>query len=620
MLSSLIAVVSSAVITMGVAIAPAHASEPPDLSGIGGLIDGYVARSMAEEKVPGAAVTVVAGGRQVYSKGYGLADVERGIPVDPERTRFLVGSETKLFTAQAALQMVQAGKLNLDADVNTYLTTFKIKNTYPGWPVTLRNLLTHTAGFDEDYLVGSGGEDPKDVEPLGRALADTQPARVRPPGTVTYSNYGIALAGYLVETVSGLPYADYVQRNVFAPLDMENSAIACGGQAVAEAYTSDGAPTKVTCANYSASGAGPVSTAADMGRYMIAQLSGDPRLGPGIAEQMQRQQHTEDPRLSGMGYVFEEMPYKGHRLLFKGGDMPGMHAFMVLLPDQDIGLQVLSNGDGKGRDGVDGIGLAEQIVDHYLPALSPPAAKPLAGATSEQYEGWYLSSRTSHGSIFKLRSLLGTPVHVTPAGDGRLRTTGIEGKPTYWTQIEPGVFQQSGGWSRIAFPQPGVLAISGSTVVFDRIGLLDHPWVHLGLAAFGIVVLAATLIGMPAVAVVRRARRRPAHPRAARIARLLAWLTSVTVIVSIVGLGTLMADQSRALPIVLEGSPSLITMLGLASLSVPLAACVVFCAAAAWWKRWWRLPGRLSYMVSALAATSFATVATIYNLVGPPYT
>lgn len=619
MLRNLIAVVSSAVIAVGVAIAPAHAAEPPNLSGIGGLIDGYVTRSMAEGKVPGAAVTVVAGGRQVYSKGYGLANVERRIPVDPERTRFLVGSETKLFTAQAALQLVRAKKLDLDADVNTYLTTFKIKDTYPGRPVTLRNLLTHTAGFDEDYLVGSGGENLKNVEPLGRALADTQPARVRPPGTVTYSNYGVALAGYLVETVSGLPYADYVQRNVFDPLGMKNSSIACGGHGVAEAYTSDGTPTKVTCANYSASGAGPVSTAADMGRYMIAQLSGDPRLGPEIAEQMQRQQHTEDPLLPGMGYAFEEMPYKGHPMLFKGGDMPGMHAFMVLLPDQDIGIQVLSNGDGKGGDGVDGLGLAEQIVDHYLPALSPPAAKSLSGATG-QYEGWYLTSRTSHGSIFKLRSLLGTPVHVTSAGDGRLLTTGIKGKPTSWTQIDPGVFQQSDGWSRIAFPHPGVMALSGSTVVFDKIGLLDHPWVHLGLAAFGIVILAAALIGVPAVAVVRRARRRPAHPRGARIARVFAWVTSVTVIASVVGLGVLMADQSRALPIVLEGSPSLIIMLVLASLSVPLAACVVFCAAVAWRKRWWRLPGRLSYTVIALAAVSFATIATTYNLVGPPYT
>nr|BFE84354.1 hypothetical protein GCM10020093_069550 [Planobispora longispora] len=193
---------------------PAQAAPPSDLPGVGELVDEHVTSVMAEEKIPGATVTVVAGGREVVDKGYGWADVERRLPVDPERTRFLIGSETKLFTAQAALQLVHAGKLDLDADVNSYLTTFKISDTYPGRPVTLRHLLTHTAGFDEDHVLGSGSN----VRPLGEALAATQPARLRPPGTgVTYNNYGVALAGYLVETVSGMPFEKYVEKNVFAP-------------------------------------------------------------------------------------------------------------------------------------------------------------------------------------------------------------------------------------------------------------------------------------------------------------------------------------------------------------------------------------------------------------------
>ncbi|MFC7644728.1 serine hydrolase domain-containing protein [Streptosporangium lutulentum] len=327
-------------------------------------MDEYVATSMAEEKVPGVAVTVVAGGREVVDKGYGLADVERRIPVDPERTRFLIGSETKLFTAQAALQLVHEGRLDLDADVNTYLTTFKIRDTYPGRPVTLRNLLTHTAGFDEDYVVGSG----KDVRPLGEALAATQPARLRPPGTgVSYSNYGVALAGYLVEIVSGMPFEEYVGRHVFEPLGMNDSVIACGGLEDTRAYLVDGSAARADCADFTASGAGPASTAADMARYMRAQLSLDARLGSGVAAEMQRQQYTEDPRLPGMGFVWEESPYRGHRMLFKGGDMPGMHSYMFLLPEQGIGIHVMSNGDGTGRHGLDGFALAEKIIDRYLP-------------------------------------------------------------------------------------------------------------------------------------------------------------------------------------------------------------------------------------------------------------
>ncbi|MFF5210567.1 serine hydrolase domain-containing protein [Streptosporangium sp. NPDC000396] len=106
--------------------APARAVEPPALQGLGALVDEHVAATMAEEKIPGVAVTVVESGKRVVHKGYGWADVERRVPVDPERTRFLIGSETKLFTAQAALQLVRASKLELNADVNTYLKTFKI--------------------------------------------------------------------------------------------------------------------------------------------------------------------------------------------------------------------------------------------------------------------------------------------------------------------------------------------------------------------------------------------------------------------------------------------------------------------------------------------------------------
>ncbi|MET0236213.1 MAG: serine hydrolase domain-containing protein [Kibdelosporangium sp.] len=611
------AAVLLAVSVWGGAAQPAHAAEPPDLPGIGAVIDDFVTTSMGKEKVPGAVVTVVAGSETVFSKGYGWADVEHKAPVDPDRTRFLIGSETKLFTAQAALQLVQAGKLELDADVNGYLKTFQVHDTYPGKPVTLRHLLTHTAGFDEDFVVGSAS----DIKPLGIAVAGTQPARVRPPGTaVTYSNYGAALAGYLVEVVSGVPYADFVKEHVLAPLGMNATSIACGGENVATAYLADGAATDVRCANYSASGAGPVSTAADMTRYMIAQLSRDPRLGTGVAEQMQRQQYTEHPALAGMGYMFEEHPYQGHMMLFKGGDMPGMHAFMMLLPARGIGIHVMSNGDGADGSGVDGLALAEHIVDRYLPAIAPPEASPLRSADSGQYEGWYLTSRTSAGSLFKIRSLLRAPVHVVPAADGGLRTTGLGGKEKLWIQVEPGVFAERAGWGRIAFPEPGVLAISGATAVYDRIGFFDDPRLHVGLLLFGVLVLLVSMLGLPLMAVVRRARRRPAHPRAARSAHVLAWLTALLVVGFTVGFGSLAADQSLALPIILQGSPVLIGLLVVATATVPLALGLVICSAAAWRGRWWRLPGRISYTVIALAAVAFAAVAVTYNLVGPPYT
>ncbi|MBG0814599.1 serine hydrolase [Planomonospora sp. ID82291] len=600
------------------ATTPAQAAPPSDLPEVGALVDEHVSAAMAAEKIPGVTVTVVADGRRVVDKGYGWADAERRLPVDPERTRFLIGSETKLFTAQAALQLVHEGKLDLDADVNTYLTSFEIRDTYPGRPVTLRHLLTHTAGFDEDHVLGSGS----DVRPLGEALAATQPARLRPPGTgVSYSNYGVALAGHLVETVSGTPFEEYVERHVFAPLGMKDSAIACGGLGDTKAYLADGSTTTADCANFAASGAGPTSTSSDMAAYLQAQLELDSRLGAGVAAEMQRRQHTEDPRLPGMGFMWEESPYKGHRLLFKAGDMPGMHTYMFLLPERGIGVHVMSNGDGTGRHGLDGFELVHKIIDRYLPDARPPAVTALPGASAERYEGWYQSSRTSHGSILKVQALTDSPVHVTATADGGVLTTGFKGRQVRWTQFAPGVFQEEGGWDRIAFPEPGQLAISRSTVVFDRIGPLDHPSLHLALLAAGLLASLAALLGFPVASAVRAARRRSSPaPAGPRLPRLLAWLAGALVVVFTAGFGSLLADEARALPLVLEGAPVLIALLAVASLTVPLAAALLVCAAAAWRKRWWRTPGRIAYTLVALGVTAFAVVAVTYNLAGLTHT
>ncbi|MFI6298602.1 serine hydrolase domain-containing protein [Nonomuraea sp. NPDC050790] len=591
--------------------APAQAAEPPALQGLATLVDEHVVATMAEDKIPGVAVTVVADGERVLHKGYGWADAERRVPVDPESTRFLIGSETKLFTAQAALQLVHKGKLDLDADVNTYLKSFKVE----GPPVTLRHLLTHTAGFDEDYVVGSGA----DVLPLDEALAAHQPARTRPPGTgVSYSNYGVALAGYVVQTVSGMAFEDYVKRHVFEPLGMNDSVIACGGLRGTKAYVMDGTATQVNCADFAASGAGPASTATDMGVYLQAQLSRDARLGAGIAAEMQRRQYSEHPQLAGMGFMWEERPYKGHRMLFKGGDMPGMHSYMFLLPEQGVGVHVISNGDGTGRHGLDGFALVEKIIDRYLPESAPPKVTALTGASSRAYEGWYQSSGVSRGSLLKVQALTDTPVHVVAAADGSVVTTGLGGGQKRWIQFEPGVFQQEGGWSRIAFPEPGQLALSGQTIVFDRIGWLEHSWLHLGLLAWAALVSMIAVIGYPVALAVRRGRG--SAMRGPWGWRLAAWLGGVAVTVFVVGFGSLLADQGRALPLVLQGAPQLMALLVLATLTVPLAVALLAGAVLAWWRRWWRPWARVGYTLVTTGLVAFGVVAVLYNIVGLPYT
>ena len=143
------------------------------------------------------------------------------LPVDPERTIFRIGSVGKVFTWTAVMQLVEQGKLDLDADINTYLD-FRIPDTYPQ-PITLKHLMTHTPGF-EDNAFGFASTTPEGMEPIGEWLANNIPARVWPAGEVpAYSNYGATLAGYIVERVSGMPYEDYIEQHILDPLAMTKS-------------------------------------------------------------------------------------------------------------------------------------------------------------------------------------------------------------------------------------------------------------------------------------------------------------------------------------------------------------------------------------------------------------
>jgi len=153
------------------------------------FMDEFFARQLEEEKIPGATVSVVEDGKVLFTRGYGQADVQNNEPVVADETLFRIASTSKLFTATAVMQLVEEGKLDLDRDVNYYLDDVDIPDTYPDRPVTLRHLLTHTAGFEEEFT-GSLARDAGEVVPLlGEYLSENVPARVRPPGEVTRQRY-----------------------------------------------------------------------------------------------------------------------------------------------------------------------------------------------------------------------------------------------------------------------------------------------------------------------------------------------------------------------------------------------------------------------------------------------
>ena len=193
------------------------------------FLDTLIREKLDEFQIPNLTVSVVSGGEVIFARGYGHADIETKKPVDPEKTLFRIGSTSKLFTWTSVMQLVEQGKIDLDADINEYLDfeipqtlEYKRGNNTTG-PITMRHLMSHTPGF-EDYMsdVFSLSED--HLVPLSQYVREQRPKRVFTPGEVpAYSNYGTSLAGYIVEVVSGIPFADYVEQNIYQPLGMENS-------------------------------------------------------------------------------------------------------------------------------------------------------------------------------------------------------------------------------------------------------------------------------------------------------------------------------------------------------------------------------------------------------------
>src|SRR5690242_3352719 len=287
------------------------------------FLDGLMPAQLEREDIAGAVITVVKDGRVLFTKGYGFSDVEKRKPVSPADTLFRPGSISKLFTWTSVMQLVEQGKLDLDHDVNDYLD-YKIPPAF-GKPITLRNIMTHTAGFEETAKELFAA-DASQMRPLGEYLREHIPGRIFPPGvTPAYSNYATAVAGYIVQRTSGKPFEQYVADNIYVPLGMSHTTFVQPLPPNLQPLMSNGYTRASQAAKpfefVQAFPAGSVSTSgADMCNFMIAHLQ-DGRFGsaqilkPETAKLMHSRQFAADPRLNGMALGFYEESRNGHRII-----------------------------------------------------------------------------------------------------------------------------------------------------------------------------------------------------------------------------------------------------------------------------------------------------------------
>ncbi|MFI7582135.1 serine hydrolase [Kocuria kalidii] len=505
-------------------------------------LDGLVPALLDAERLPGATVAVVSGGEVVTLRGFGAADRPRPVPgatpVDPEHHLFRIGSLSKLFTATAVMQQVERGALDLDADVREHLD-FPLE--LPRGAVTLRHLLSHTAGFEErlDHLITPDAEKVRD---LRTELAEDPPQQIFAPGTTpAYSNYGLALAGHVVERVTGVPFEEYVRAEILDPLGMSSTSAeqplppALADRMAGGFPAPDAGPAPFE--HLSVPPAGSVSsTAADMAAFLNFHLGHGPGnvLGAGTMATL-HSPALPPGDLGGLGAA-EQMTlgFRGHEVrgqpaLSHGGDTYLFHSELVLFPEADAGLFVSLNGNGVRA--LSTAVLRQQLVDQFArryvapPEQAVPGPPPGAADRAAAVAGHYRSQRRAESSAAALAGAFAVTT-VTAGPDGTLEVAPFMAPPTTVHEVEPWLWREAGGTATLAARADDDGTVRDIALVAyrteGRVGAWHGLFVPHVLLLAALLVLAGTLVAWP-VNRLRRRRRWGADrsgPRPRRVRRL----------------------------------------------------------------------------------------------------
>lgn len=415
------------------------------------FLDPIFAARMSKLHIPGAVIAIVKDGRIIFTKGYGYADIEKKTPAVPEKTIFRIGSITKVFTAMSVMQLADRGKIKLSDDVNKYLKKVRVPKTYEQ-PVTFANLLTHTSGLDE-ISPGRHSSDRSKLVPLEEFLKTRLVRRFQPGDHISYSTYNAALAGYLVEQITGKHLKEYLGENIFGPLGMSRTSITAVPEELradlATGYEYDGKDYRALpfewFNTYPASDIN--STAVDMARFMMAHLEGGAYEGKRVlsrqAEAMMQSTHFRNHKgLAGWCYGFYETRQNDLRLVEHGGSMDdGYSDLMSLLPEQRFGIYIACNTEAGG------FGLAgavkDAFFDRYFPAraaTSETSASAQPEANLEKFAGKYRADIYCHTCPADGRAYVPEPFEVVANKDGTLSFW-----DTKWRQVEPMLFLSASG-------------------------------------------------------------------------------------------------------------------------------------------------------------------------------
>ncbi|MBP5976982.1 beta-lactamase family protein [Brasilonema sp. CT11] len=611
---------------------------PTDPQELEAFIDKFFLQ-LKDGNIPGAVFVLVKDGKIFFSKGYGYANLEQKTPVIPDKTLFRLGSISKVFTATAVMQLAEQGKLNLNEDIDHYLKQFHIQNNQFK-PITSAHLLTHTDGFDVAWSIGAATRCQSQLPSLEEFLSKNLPKRVRQPGELyVYGDVGIGLAGYLVEVLSKVSFTEYINQNIFKPLDMRHSSfqqplptalapdLAVGYSYRKNAYIQ----SPFTCAK-SVPSAGMSATATDVAHFMIAQLQGG-RYGnarilkESTVQEMQRQHFTNFPNhnnMAGSAYGFYERFQNDQRALEHGGSIYGYTSQIFMLPEQNLGFFVAFNQEDK-------LGLREylmtEFLDRYYPQQKSKTGLPKTHISAEyqrikQIEGNYRFIRYPQDSFAKLWIVcFGSQpdVRLKTSRDG---TVTLLPRGSQWREIEPWFLQYESGDSYLIFrrdAQGKITTMSLSNYVFvthEKLAWYETIDVQKWLLLFSLLIFLSVFCLWLINLLIQRWRKRSSHvSRRTRIVQLLMPLISGLNLFFLLGI-VLVVLQINYWEFFFGMPVAMNALLYLPILTTGLTTTLPIIGLTAWKDKSWSIAGRLHYLLTILASGIFILLLNYWSLLG----